>query len=102
MVAGGVSSVLIYPAVDVLGDYPSREENAQGYSLTTRTLGWSYGHYIRDESDAKDWLAPPLLADDHSGLPPAIVVAGYDPLRDEGEAYAEKLRDAGVEVEVSR
>ena len=95
--------VLIYPAVDVLGDYPSREENAEGYFLTTRAMRWFYGHYIQDESHAKAPLASPLLAEDHSSLPPAIVItAGYDPLRDEGEAYAEKLREAGVEVKVSR
>ncbi len=95
--------VLIYPAVDVEGDYRSRDENAEGYFLTVRAMKWFYGHYIQDESDAKDWLASPFLADDHSGLPPAIIVtAGYDPLRDEGEAYAQKLREAGVEVKLSR
>jgi acetyl esterase len=95
--------VLIYPAVDVLGDYRSREENGEGYFLTTRAMRWFYNHYIQDESDAKDSLASPLLADDHSGLPPAIVItAGYDPLRDEGEAYAQKLREAGVDVKLSR
>jgi acetyl esterase len=95
--------VLIYPAVDVLGEYPSRQENAEGYFLTTRAMRWFYDHYIQDESQTKDPLASPLLADDHSGLPPAIVItAGFDPLRDEGEAYAEKLREAGVEVRSSR
>lgn len=95
--------VLIYPAVDVEGDYPSRTENAEGYFLTTRAMRWFYEHYIQDESHAKDALASPLLADDHSGLPPAIIItAGYDPLRDEGEAYAKKLGEAGVEVKVSR
>jgi acetyl esterase len=95
--------VLIYPAVDVEGDYRSREENAEGYFLTVRAMRWFYGHYIQDESDAKNWLASPLLADDHSGLPPAIIItAGYDPLRDEGEAYAQELREAGVEVKLSR
>ena len=95
--------VLIYPAVDVEGDYHSRTENAEGYFLTARGMRWFYGHYIQDESRAGDPLASPLLADDHSGLPPAMIVtAGYDPLRDEGEAYAEKLREAGVEAKVSR
>ena len=95
--------VLIYAAVDVGGEYPSRTENAEGYFLTARGMRWFYGHYIQDESRAGDPLASPLLADDHSGLPPAMIVtAGYDPLRDEGEAYAEKLREAGVEAKVSR
>lgn len=95
--------VLIYPAVDVLGEYPSRTENAEGYFLTASAMKWFYGHYIQDEAHAREPLASPLLAGDHSGLPPAIVItAGYDPLRDEGEAYAKKLHDAGVVVKVNR
>ncbi len=64
--------VLIYPAVEVGDDYPSRTENAEGYFLTTRAMKWFYGHYIQDESHAKNALASPLLAEDHTGLPPAI------------------------------
>lgn len=95
--------LLIYPAVDFVGDYASRKENGEGYFLTAAAMEWFIEHYVRDESDAKDSLASPLLAGDHSGLPPALVVtAGFDPLRDEGEAYAAKLREAGVEVKVSR
>ncbi len=95
--------VLIYPAVDVAGDYPSRTENAEGYFLTGRAMEWFYDHYLQDETHAREPLASPILAEDHSGLPPAIVItAGYDPLRDEGEAYAQKLSDAGVDVKVNR
>lgn len=95
--------VLIYPAVDFAGDYSSREENAEGYFLTTRAMRWFSEHYLPGESEVKEALASPLLAADHSGLPPAIIVtAGFDPLRDEGEAYADKLREAGVEVKLTR
>lgn len=91
--------VLIYPAVDFTGDYPSRSENGEGYFLTTAAIEWFGGHYIGDEAVAKEALASPLLAEDHSDLPPAVVItAGFDPLRDEGGAYAEKLEAAGVEV----
>lgn len=65
-------------------------------------MKWFTEHYLPSESEAKEAMASPLLADDHSGLPPAIIVtAGFDPLRDEGEAYADKLREAGVEVKQS-
>lgn len=95
--------VLIYPAVDFTRDYPSYEENGEGYFLTTADMKWFKGHYLAGESDAKDSLASPLLAADHSNLPPAIIITcGFDPLRDEGEAYGEKLEAAGVEVTVSR
>ncbi|WP_273842777.1 alpha/beta hydrolase [Rubrobacter calidifluminis] len=95
--------VLIYPAVDLGGRYPSHEENGEGYFLTTAAMEWFVTHYIQDEAAAKSWMASPLLAEDHSGLPPAVVLtAGFDPLRDEGRAYARKLREAGVKVEEIR
>jgi acetyl esterase len=101
--AGGpaiVQQVLIYPTTDASGEYPSHVENADGPFLSRATMQWFFDHYA---PDADDWRASPMLAADHSGLPPAhIVTAQYDPLRDEGEAYAEKLRAAGVPVTLTR
>jgi len=95
--------VLIYPATDARGDYPSRRENAEGYFLTTRAMEWYWRHYLSDDASRDNPYASPLRAEDHSNLPPALIVTcEYDPLRDEGEAYGEKLREAGVSVKVSR
>jgi acetyl esterase len=78
--------------------YPSRVENGEGYLLTARTLAWFYENYLEKPDDAADIHNSPIHAD-LSALPPAVVVtAGYDPLRDEGDAYAAALRAAGVEV----
>ncbi|MGR6964616.1 alpha/beta hydrolase [Geodermatophilus sp. URMC 61] len=97
------AQLLIYPAVDALSEYASRTENARGYFLEKDTMDWFYGHYAGAWDDAKDPRLSPLHAADLSGLPPAVVVtAEYDPLRDEGEAYGEALRAAGVEARVRR
>ena len=94
---------LIYPAVDAEGEYPSRIENAKGYFLEKDTMDWFYGHYAGAWDDAQDPRLSPLHHGDLSGLPPAVVVtAEYDPLRDEGEAYGEALRAAGVPADVRR
>jgi acetyl esterase len=98
-----VAQFLIYPAVDAEGEYPSRLANAKGYFLEKDTMDWFYGHYAADWDDAKDPRLSPLHHGDLTGLPPAVIVtAEYDPLRDEGEAYGEALRSAGVRAEVQR
>ncbi len=98
------AQILIYPAVDAEKEYPSHVENATGLLLSTNDMHWFYGHYGRGEVvEATDWRLSPIHAGDHAGLPPALVVtAEFDPLRDEGEAYAAKLRAAGVEVSLTR
>jgi acetyl esterase len=97
------AQLLIYPAVDAEGEYPSRVENAKGYFLEKDTMDWFYGHYASGWHDAKDVRLSPLHGADLSGLPPAVVVtAEYDPLRDEGEAYGRALQAAGVPAEVLR
>jgi acetyl esterase len=88
--------LLIYPATDQRRIAPSHTTNAQGYLLTADAMRWYHDHYIDDPKHDLDWRASPLLAPDLSRLPPALVlVAGYDPLRDEGIAYAQKLTEAG-------
>jgi acetyl esterase len=98
------AQLLIYPAVDLDpdGDYPSRVENADGYLLTAADMEWFGAHYL-DDDQRRDPRASVLHADDLAGVAPAVIgVAEYDPLRDEGEAYAKKLSDAGVEVVLHR
>ena len=89
--------LLIYPMTDARAQTASMQTNGQGYLLTKDSLDYVYGHYMPEPAMRLDWRASPLLGDDHSGLPRAIVLtAGYDPLRDEGRAYADKLSAAGV------
>lgn len=91
--------LLIVPAVDLVHDSASFDRFADGYFLTRRHMDWYKDHYLPRHEDRHDPRASPLLADDLSGLPPAyIAVAGFDPLRDEGRAYAARLRSAGVPV----
>lgn len=95
--------LLIYPATDFSTEFPSRIENADAPILDTDSMRWCMNHYLNDEADKTNPLASPLLTSDFHNLPPALVItAEYDPLRDEGEAYAERLKAAGVPVTVRR
>ncbi|MCY4583000.1 MAG: alpha/beta hydrolase [Chloroflexi bacterium] len=94
---------LIYPVVDNNFERPSYVENAEGYGLSYPTMRYFWQCYLADEADASNPYVAPMAAEDLSGLPSAYVLTcEYDPLRDEGEAYAERLREAGVPVKVSR
>jgi acetyl esterase len=91
--------LLIYPATDAAMRHDSMARFAEGYVLTRATMRWFYEQYLSAPADAADWQASPLAAPDLSGLPPAFVLtAGYDPLCDEGDAYAARLAAAGVAV----
>jgi acetyl esterase len=95
--------LLIYPVTDLSTRHPSYDLFADGFFLTAGEMAWYRGHYLPDDAAARDPRASPLLASDLAGLPPAIVLtAGFDVLRDEGEAYARRLEAAGVEVELRR
>jgi acetyl esterase len=89
--------LLIYPSTDMTREQPSHRTNGPGYLLTSDTIGYFQGHYLADPAQERDWRASPLRHPDLSRLPPAFVLtAGYDPLRDEGLAYAQRLSDTGV------
>lgn len=95
--------VLLYPVTQYGFNTDSYHENADGYYLTRAGMKWFWSHYLRSVEDGSHFYASPLLAADHRGLPPALIVtAEYDPLRDEGEAYAQCLAAAGVPVQVTR
>ena len=100
--AGGpalVFQLLVYPATDQRCATPSYDKNARGYLLEREGIEFFRRCYLPDPAAFTDWRASPLLAKSHADLPPALVVtAGYDPLLDEGRAYAERLKAAGVHV----
>ncbi len=98
-----VHQLLIYPVTNYAFDTPSYAENAQGPVLTRKMMEWFWGHYLEGEEDGLNPLASPLRASDVSNLPPAtLMTAEFDPLRDEGEAYAARLADSGVPTEMIR
>ena len=92
--------LLLYPVVDHDLSRPSYVDNGTGYILETPTMRWFWDHYCPDPASRSHPYASPLKAADHSGLPPALVMtAEFDPLRDEGNLYAETLAAAGTQAE---
>jgi acetyl esterase len=91
--------VLIYPATDFAMTHPSHREPETSILLTHSVIKWFRDHYLNGAADAHDWRASPVRAGTLIGLPPAYVLtAGADPLRDEGDEYARRLKEAGVAV----
>ena len=100
------AQLLVYPVTDVAGNFadakenarfPSRSENAEGYFLSRAVMEWFAGHYLDDKKHGTDWRVSPLRSTSLAGLAPAVVTtAWFDPLRDEGKAYADALAKAGV------
>ena len=96
-----IRQILIYPATAPKPDTESHTLFAEGYLLTRRSIGWFHEHRTGGQSFASDFRYAPLIADSHKDLAPALViVAGFDPLRDEGIAYANKLKESGNPVDL--
>jgi len=94
---------LVYPVTDATMSRESYNTFAEGYMLTRRHMEWYYAQYLPPGTDPRNPDVSPLFAPSLAGLPPALVLtAEYDPLRDEGEVYAARLRDAGVDVSLTR
>lgn len=94
---------LIYPVTDAIGGQASRDLFAKGFLLTKADMDWFERHYLPPGTNRADPRVSVLQAPDLTGLPPAYVAtAGFDPLRDEGEAYATRLREAGVATTLRR
>ena len=95
--------VLVYPVTNHDFGAKSYVENATGYLLTTEDMRWFWRHYLSREEQGQEVTASPMRAKSLADLPPALVMtAGCDPLRDEGDAYAARLRDSGVPVTVTQ
>jgi len=95
--------LLLYPCTDAVGGQPSRQIFAKGFLLTRNDMDWFEAHYLPNGCEDDDPRVSMMRAKDASGLPPAyMATAGFDPLRDEGEKYAERMREAGVKVALQR
>ena len=89
--------LLIYPCTDVASETASMTTYAESFPLSRATMDWFMGHYMGPDADPADPRLSPIRSADLSGLAPAVVItAGFDPLVDQGEAYAKRLKDAGV------
>lgn len=94
--------ILLYPCTGIWQNTESHQRFSQGYLLEAVTLQWMFNNYLRNEADRRDWRFAPLQAENLSGLAPTfLVLAEYDPLLDEGIAYGEKLKAAGVSTQVN-
>jgi len=94
--------LLIYPATAPQADFPSQFDYADDHFLTRETILWFHNSYLPNDAARQDFRYAPLIASSHQGLPPTLMIlAECDPLRDEGLAYADKLREAGNQVRVS-
>jgi acetyl esterase len=97
------AQLLVYPNTCHLADTESLRDNDDRWLFNHHSVDWYWRNYLADPEDGRDPRVSPLLAPDLSGLPPALVItAEYDPLRDEGEQYAHRMRAAGVRVELTR
>ena len=95
--------LLVYPVTNYDFGAKSYVENATGYLLTTEDMRWFWRHYLSREEQGQEVTASPFRAKSLADLPPALVMtAGCDPLRDEGDAYAARLRDSGVPVTLTQ
>ena len=92
--------LLAYPVTDAVGRAQSYYHYADGYGLNAATMEWFFDHYTPEKSMREDWRVSPLRAASLRGLPPALIItAGYDPLRDEGRAYAFRMQQEGTRVD---
>jgi acetyl esterase len=100
---GLAAQVLVYPVIDAACATPSFVQNAERYLLSATAMRWFWDQYLGPDGDPDSGYASVLRAPDLGGLPPALVItAEFDPLRDEGEAYAEHLQEAGTDATVHR
>ena len=92
--------VLMYPVTDVGTQTQSYRDFGEGYLLTRDGMKWFFDHYLASKDQESDWRVSPLREKSLAGVAPALIItAGFDPLRDEGEAYARKLREAKVRTD---
>lgn len=95
--------LMMFPSTDFRLSTPSMEELGEGYNVTKQQMIWIRNNYLPNQAEWTNPLASPLLVPDLSSLPPALIIyAEYDPLRDDAEAYATRLKEAGVSVSASR